>query len=287
MQLGKAQTFASPEEALEHFGIKGMRWGIHKDREKAAEFEKFGEPYSAEASFGHNIRDLTLKKSGQLRVDRSAGFADVRSIRGYESDRARQNHEDLLKTVNDLRSEFPSVANAKIEVVPMSHLPVARSLLRAQSPAAVMQVKEGEIRITYNDKLKDLTPKKQKRWEEWVPGMGHPGYVGEHEGGHVLAAAHGAVKPTHDVFAERNVYRQIDKVIAHQNAEHLAHGALFQKHGLDYKDIAKLSNYAATSHAEGLAELVGNYRTPALREKMSPDMQRKAKAMIDDMGGKK
>lgn len=32
MILGEAQTFASPEEALEHFGIKGMKWGVRKDK---------------------------------------------------------------------------------------------------------------------------------------------------------------------------------------------------------------------------------------------------------------
>lgn len=31
MILGEAQTFASPEEAIEHFGVKGMKWGIRKD----------------------------------------------------------------------------------------------------------------------------------------------------------------------------------------------------------------------------------------------------------------
>lgn len=296
MQLGNAQQFASPGEALEHFGIKGMRWGFRKKPETKFEteksdyqkaFEQWGEPYSSSKSFGHGLKDLELKNPQDLRVDYSSGFADVCSSRAYASERAVQNHKDLLKTVNDLRAEFPSVANAKIEVVPMSHYPIAKSLMRSGSPAAVVQVKPGEIRITYNDNLPNLTPKKQASWEKWVPGMGHPGYVGEHEGGHVLAAAYGAVKPTYDIFAEKNFYRQLDAVSAHQAAEHEAHGALFKKHGLAYSDVAKLSNYAATSHAEGLAEMVGNYRTPALRAKMSPDMQRKAKAIIDEMGGKK
>lgn len=29
----KKQPFSSPEEALEHYGVKGMRWGVRKDRE--------------------------------------------------------------------------------------------------------------------------------------------------------------------------------------------------------------------------------------------------------------
>lgn len=32
MILGDAQQFASAEEALEHFGVKGMRWGVRKER---------------------------------------------------------------------------------------------------------------------------------------------------------------------------------------------------------------------------------------------------------------
>jgi len=31
MILGEAQEFASPGEALAHFGIKGMKWGVRKD----------------------------------------------------------------------------------------------------------------------------------------------------------------------------------------------------------------------------------------------------------------
>jgi ribosomal protein S18 acetylase RimI-like enzyme len=32
MILGENQQFASPEEALVHFGIKGMHWGVRKER---------------------------------------------------------------------------------------------------------------------------------------------------------------------------------------------------------------------------------------------------------------
>lgn len=32
MKLGETQSFASPEAALEHYGIKGMRWGVRKER---------------------------------------------------------------------------------------------------------------------------------------------------------------------------------------------------------------------------------------------------------------
>ena len=31
MRLGETQDFASPEEALIHFGVKGMKWGVRKE----------------------------------------------------------------------------------------------------------------------------------------------------------------------------------------------------------------------------------------------------------------
>lgn len=34
MRLGDAQQFASPEAALAHFGVKGMRWGVRRERAK-------------------------------------------------------------------------------------------------------------------------------------------------------------------------------------------------------------------------------------------------------------
>jgi ribosomal protein S18 acetylase RimI-like enzyme len=35
MILGQAQQFTSPEEALEHFGVKGMKWGVRKERARS------------------------------------------------------------------------------------------------------------------------------------------------------------------------------------------------------------------------------------------------------------
>lgn len=41
MILGETQPFASPEEALVHFGIKGMRWGVRKDKPSKEKIESF------------------------------------------------------------------------------------------------------------------------------------------------------------------------------------------------------------------------------------------------------
>ena len=36
MQLGETQPFASPGEALAHFGVKGMKWGVRKEEDGPA-----------------------------------------------------------------------------------------------------------------------------------------------------------------------------------------------------------------------------------------------------------
>lgn len=35
MKLGETQPFASPEEALKHSGVKGMKWGVRKEEDEA------------------------------------------------------------------------------------------------------------------------------------------------------------------------------------------------------------------------------------------------------------
>lgn len=37
----RQQQFASPEAALEHFGVKGMKWGVRKDRKPKPEVKSF------------------------------------------------------------------------------------------------------------------------------------------------------------------------------------------------------------------------------------------------------
>jgi hypothetical protein len=66
MILSESQQFVSPEEALEHFGIKGMRWGVRKQEE-------------ARASLSPRDGGAIMRKDGS--VDIPAGSSIQRLIR--------------------------------------------------------------------------------------------------------------------------------------------------------------------------------------------------------------
>ena len=70
MILGEAQTFASPEEALVHYGVKGMRWGFRKkeetsSRETAARNESEKRQRAAELAVGKPVLRLAPKQPSQ------------------------------------------------------------------------------------------------------------------------------------------------------------------------------------------------------------------------------
>lgn len=68
MILGESQQFASPEEALAHFGVKGMKWGVRKEEDTGGQG---GSQASAPA--------LSAKK--QQKVDKFLQRADVMQTR--------------------------------------------------------------------------------------------------------------------------------------------------------------------------------------------------------------
>lgn len=276
----RQQPFASPEEALEHFGIKGMHWGVRKE---PGEFANWGKPYSSVDGLGHGSKEFELKKPKQLRVDHSAGFADVRPADGYSSPRAKQVHDDLVSSLSAMRQEHPSVAKLKIVVVPASHV-VGGPGRSAQ--AAVLHTKPGEVFIAYNDKLKDLSPRQQKRWEKWVPGTKHEGYVANHEMGHVLAVGGKITPPCWELTHAKTLSEAINRAQTWHNQNEDGHKALFAKHGVTFTELSKLSPYAATSASEAFAEATGHYYTPETNRQMSPELRTKVKAMLDDVGGK-
>jgi hypothetical protein len=61
MKLGELaqQQFASPEEALQHFGVKGMHWGVRKDREPIPELRP-------------QLQGVTVRRDGSMDIKRGA-----------------------------------------------------------------------------------------------------------------------------------------------------------------------------------------------------------------------
>lgn len=60
MRLGEpTQPFASSEEALEHFGVKGMKWGVRKDRESPPELRP-------------QLQGVTVGRDGSIDIKRGA-----------------------------------------------------------------------------------------------------------------------------------------------------------------------------------------------------------------------
>ena len=276
------QPFASPGEALAHFGVKGMRWGFRKERDPS--FETFGQPYSAKDNAHGEFAELRLKKDKLLRVDRSEGFAHVRSARGFKSEQSRKNYESVLEEFRTARETYPKIKELKVEVVPMSHFPgwTPRGV-----QAAVIHGKPGEVIITYNDRSKDISPRSQKAWASWVPGMAYPGYAGRHEMGHVLASAAQTLPSTSHMYAEKSFAKRMKDLDDYNTKTEQLHKDKFAKHGLTFEELGKLGNYAKTSPSEAYAEAYGNYHTSELRAKMSPQLQAKVKALLDDEGGVK
>lgn len=274
----------SSEESLAHFGIKGMRWGIRKEKGEAfARARTFGQPYSHDVGIGHGSKIFTLSKPEKLRVEVRDGVVDVRPIDGFRSKRAERFHDEVLQGIEEMRKEYPALRDMKIEITPMSHQPGGRWMLWSGIPAAAAHLKEGEARLFYNDRMRGNPDKLSSEAKKMQPGLQEPGFLGRHEAGHILAMAGGQMPsgwgPTHS-----GDYRQVEAQTEQINQ---LHRDLFKKHGLSFGEMSALSPYAATEPAEAMAELAAYYHTPKLRSQMSPAMQTKAKALLDDVGGKK
>lgn len=228
---------------------------------------------------GHSL--YTLDDPEKLMVNLSHGYADIRPIDGFGNEAVARRHAELIKTFEEMRERYPSVRNLNVEVVPMSYVPGMERMTAEKCPAAVMAIKKGEARILYNDLMGELSPTEADYIKKWQPGVFTKDFLGNHEMGHILAVANGNIPPSFDVFSQPTVRGQLrwSKFMAE------SHKGLMKKHGLSYKELSKLSKYAATQPAEALAELSGHYFTPEYRAKMDPDLLKKAEALFNDMGG--
>jgi Mlc titration factor MtfA (ptsG expression regulator) len=136
----------------------------------------------------------------------------------------------------------------------------------------------------YNDAMTALTKTETAFVKDIQPGALSKNFLANHEMGHLLAVAHGELPENLSVLKSASE-GDWKASFRWAKAKHTYHIDLMKKHGLKYKDLRKLSKYAATEPAEALAELAGHYFTPEFRANMAPEMVAKAEAMFNDMGG--
>lgn len=274
----RQQPFASPEEALQHFGVKGMRWGVRKEQPGS-------DRLSSQASFagggmGHGNSKFELHDPHSLSVTTSKGYADIRPVSGFANSSVKARHAEIIASLDEMRNRYPAVRNMSIEVVPMSRVP-GQEGSTSGSFAAVQGIKNGEVRIMYNDVLGELQPHQAEFVKQWMPGVGTKNYVGYHEMGHVLAVTHGIQPSTFDAV-NRGRNKDYNRY-AKTNQKN--HSALLKKHGFSFKELSQLSGYAATEPSEAMAELAGHYHSPEMSKKLTPDEMVRAKALFNELGG--
>src|SRR3954469_18901684 len=157
MQRGGNQIFASPEEALKHHGVKGMRWGVRKAEASSARLTgNLVAPSSSGSTMGHGLASMELT-GNDLTVDRSKGYAEFRPAGFPANPAVARRHAEVIAALDEVRAAYPKVANLNIEVVPMSRVPQFADDVPS-SFAAVQGVKPGEARIMYNDIKGELEP---------------------------------------------------------------------------------------------------------------------------------
>lgn len=282
--MNSAEHFCAVGEdfVLEHFGIKGMRWGVRKD--STLNPSDGGRPFTkAEAdTFSGGYKMFGINKPKQLSIREVDGVSVLRPKDGFKNEHVKQLHDDLLNNILQMRKEYPAVAQLKIVVAPASHMALDPG---KSAEAGVLHTQEGHLVVAYNDRGKLRNARQQARFEKLVPGIVHEGYAARHEMGHVIAAAGRLTPNATGVAQARNLTDTINRAYAHHNTTENNHLAAMRRHGLDFKDLAKLSPYAASAPSEAYAELAGHYYTPKLNARMSPELRAKAKSMFDEAGG--
>ena len=278
MILGQVQSFTSPEEALAHFGIKGMHWGVRK--EEASSPRPLGQTPLSVGGLGHGNANFELHDPSSLSVSTTKGYADIRPVDGFANASVARRHAEILASLDEMRKTYPAVRDMNIEVVPMSRVP-GQEGNTAGSFAAVQGIKHGEARIIYNDVLGELQPHQMEFVKQWMPGVGTKNYVGLHEMGHLLAVTHGTQPPTFDTVNRGRAKDYNGYVKTNQKN----HEVMLKKHGLSFKELSKLSGYAGTEPSEALAELAGHYHSPQMRKRLTPETLAKAEALFKELGG--
>lgn len=234
---------------------------------------------------GHINTELLDPKN--LVVNTSRGYADILPKDGLRSAFAAEQHASVTRVLEQMRDKYPAIRNMNVEVVPYSTVPGMDK--REGSHMCVMAMRAGEARVMYNDFMEAPSKAAIRNSRNFLPGLGKKDYVAMHEMGHLISAAHGELPPAFnlatgggkgqsmlDSLAERGTWHK---------AEPLLHQQMFLKHGFTFKELSKISGYAATQPAEAMAELFGHYTHPEMRNRLTPDQLTRAKSMFDEMGG--
>lgn len=260
-------------DILAHHGVKGMKWGVRNS-------DKLSGKLSIGETQGHGVPHLELTGMDSMTVKHTKGYTEYQPVGFPANPAVARRHQELITTLDEMRSKYPSVAGMNLEVVPMSRLPLLASDVHGTF-AAILAGKKGEARVVYNDILGELTPEQTAFVKQHMPGVGTKNYIGYHEMGHLLAVSHGTFPPAHNAAAKNTARAgaKFDKV------NQKKHEAMLKKHGLSFKELSSLGGYAATSPSEALAELGGYYHSPVMRSKLSPDALRKAESLFNELGG--
>ena len=213
-----------------------------------------------------------------LVINTARGYADILPKDGFTNPFAAERHASVTRVLEEMRDKYPAIRNMNIEVLPMSRMPG----VGMDAHMAVLPMRAGEARIMYNDVMDAPTAATIFANRRFLPGLGAKDYVAKHEMGHLLAVANGQLPPAYKLLSDN---ASAAAWRTRETAEPLMHKKMFAKHGFTFKELSKLSGYAATEPAEAMAELAGHYFTPEMRSRLTPDQISRAKAMFDEMGG--
>lgn len=97
MILGESQQFASPEEALEHFGVKGMHWGVRKERAKNLR----GLIVKPIVRTTENGDKLTVTARSPSRLNKALAFASESYAKNYSTGAYLSIHDKDGKKIGE------------------------------------------------------------------------------------------------------------------------------------------------------------------------------------------
>lgn len=267
-----SSTLKQEARIVEGVGKLPAKWDVRQLPHRPISTQPLGDLAGGE--FTAKLKDID-----NLVVNTSRGYADILPKGGFDNPYAAEQHKSVVRALEKMREMYPSIRNMNVEVVPASKV---QGMEYSNAYMSVMSMRAGEARVIYNDTMKKLSPEVIKANKDFLPGVGHKDYLAYHEMGHLLAVAHGEIPPGFDVVSGNAGPIAIAKW---KVADSVLHKQMFARHGFTFKELSKLSQYAATEPAEAMAELHGHLMTPEMRKRLTADQIKRATAMFNEMGG--